>query len=85
MNLFKFSEEDATEELTDAQLSKKKLKRKSQRMESEPIFSGKVNLKLNDVENSDEVWLIKVPKKVNFKAYILKNKLEMNFKPNKHE
>ena len=66
MNLFKFSQEDASEELTDAQLTKKKLKRKSQRLESEPIFSGKVNLKLNNVENADEVWLIKVPKKVYF-------------------
>ena len=69
MNLFKFSEENATEELTDVQQTKKKLKRKSQRLENEPIFSGKVNLKLNDVENADEVWLIKVPKKVNI--YIL--------------
>ena len=66
MNLFKFSQEDASEELTDAQLTKKKLKRKSQRLESEPIFSGKVNLKLDNVENADEVWLIKVPKKVYF-------------------
>ena len=66
MNLFKFSQEDASEELTHAQLTKKKLKRKSQRLESEPIFSGKVNLKLDNVENADEVWLIKVPKKVYF-------------------
>ena len=64
MNLFKYTEEDEDETLTDAQIKKKKLRKQSQRLENEPLFKGKVNLNLEDVENADEVWLIKVPKRV---------------------
>ena len=65
MNLFKY--DDIVEDengLTDGQIKKKKMRKKSQRLENEPIFKGKVNLSMEDLNAADEVWLVKVPKMV---------------------
>ena len=65
MNLFKY--DDIVEDgngLTDGQIKKKKMRKKSQRLENEPIFKGKVNLSIEDLNGADEVWMIKVPKMV---------------------
>ena len=65
MNLFKY--DDIVEDengLTDGQIKKKKMRKKSQRLENEPIFKGKVNLSMEDLNGADEVWLVKVPKMV---------------------
>ena len=65
MNLFKY--DDIVEDengLTDGQIKKKKMRKKSQRLENEPIFKGKVNLSMEDLNAADEVWLVKIPKMV---------------------
>lgn len=62
MNLFQVEDYENSEGLTEGQIKKKKLKRQSQRLENEPIFTGKVNVGQEDVQRADEIWLIKVPK-----------------------
>ena len=66
MNLFKFDDivGDDENSLTEGQIKKKKMRKKSQRLENEPIFKGKVNLSIEELNSADEVWLIKVPKMV---------------------
>lgn len=36
------------------------------RDENDPVFKGKVNLSLKELQNADELWLVKVPKSVRF-------------------
>lgn len=48
---------------------KRRLRKRMNRDENEPVFKGKVNVSLKDLQNADELWLVKVPKNVIFQYF----------------
>lgn len=63
MSLFRCKEnlsEDETQ--TDAQIQKKKIRLKMNRSENDPLFTGKLNLGLKELQNAEELWLVKLPR-----------------------
>lgn len=65
MNLFGYDDVSEEEEgLTEAQIRKKKFRKRLNRPDDEPMFKGKVNLSMKELQKADEVWLVKVPRKV---------------------
>lgn len=64
-NLFRFGNDDSEdEELNEVQRQKNRLRKRLSRPENEPAFKGKVNLSLKDLQNADELWLVKLPRNV---------------------
>lgn len=61
MNLFRFSE-DYSEDEDNRERSR--VRKRMNRGENDPVFKGKVNISLEELQNADELWLVKVPKEV---------------------
>ena len=69
MNLFRPATDDISEDegLSDAQIRKKKQRRKLCQPDNtgEPVFKGKVNLPLKELKKEgNEIWLVKLPANV---------------------
>jgi len=63
MSLFRCEENLSEDENhTDAQIQKKKIRLKMNRSENDPLFTGKLNLSLKDLQNAEELWLVKLPR-----------------------
>ena len=65
MNLFQCGEDCSEDDgLSQAQKQKKIMRKRMSQVENEPIFKGKVNLSIKELEKGDEFWLVRVPKNV---------------------
>ena len=64
MNLFGYYDHSEDEGLTENQIIKKKMRKRANRSDTEVLFKGKVNLSSKELNQADEVWLVKVPRVV---------------------